>query len=107
MRRPRIANTYLGLILGAWVALSGCHGPPARDGSQHQMTTIGEEKALELGVKALKDMGRDVDRYDVTVTEQADEWKVAFVGKPPRPPGDEVDVYVSKRSGQVRVMLGE
>jgi hypothetical protein len=45
--------------------------------------------------------------YDITIEETADEWEVAAVGKHPRPPGDELHIYVDKKSGKVRVRLGE
>ena len=48
-----------------------------------------------------------MDHYDVTVTDGGEEWAVAFVGKRPRPPGDEIYVYVHKADGTTRCMYGE
>lgn len=68
---------------------------------------VGKEQALVRATESLRDMGRDPDRYDVATNERDAEWEIAFVGKAPRPPGDELYVYVSKSDGQVRVMQGE
>jgi hypothetical protein len=71
------------------------------------MMPIGKEQALALATETLRKTGRDPDRYDVTTSDHDADWEIAFVGKSPRRPGDEVYVYVSKSDGQVRTMQGE
>lgn len=68
---------------------------------------IGKDEALSRATERLRQTGRDPDRYDVATDEHDAEWEIAFVGKAPRRPGDELYVYVSKSDGQVRVMQGE
>ena len=68
---------------------------------------IDKQQALGLATETFRNTGRDPDRYDITMSEDDEEWEIAFVGKYPRRPGDEASVYVSKSDGQVRVMQGE
>ena len=68
---------------------------------------IDEAKARELALEEVKSRGKDPEKYDVTVQETPTEWAVEVVGKQPRPPGDELMVYVDKSTGKLRVMLGE
>lgn len=72
-----------------------------------QMSAIDKDQAVALATKAFTDQGGDLSRYDVEVDDADSEWEVAFVGKPPRPPGDETYFYVSKAGGAIRTMHGE
>ncbi len=72
-----------------------------------QRTPIEKQQAIKLAVEAVRDSGRDPSRYNITVEDEGTEWSISFEGKPPRPPGDELFVYVSKESGKTRLMLGE
>lgn len=72
-----------------------------------QKTPIEKQQAIKLAVEAVRDSGRDPSRYNITVEDEGTEWSISFEGKPPRPPGDELFVYVSKESGKLRFMLGE
>jgi hypothetical protein len=69
--------------------------------------TIDEAKAKNLALGELKKRGKDPARYDVSVQSGATEWQVDVVGKEPRAPGDELTVFVNKKSGELRVMMGE
>lgn len=69
--------------------------------------SVKKNAAVAIATKTFEGEGRDVDNYDVSVTGNGEEWEVAFVGKHPRPPGDEVYVYVHKVSGATRTMYGE
>ena len=69
--------------------------------------SISKDAAAVLAAQGLKDLHRDPDRYEVTVSESGTEWQVTFAGRQPRPPGDEVTFYIDKQSGSVRHMLGE
>ncbi len=71
------------------------------------MSATDREQAIALATERLVDLGRNPARYDVEVAETHAEWQVTFVGKHPRPPGDEVFIYVDKGSGELRIMLGE
>lgn len=73
----------------------------------YQEIFMEKQKAIELAFKAVRDKGRDVRRYNMTVEETETEWLIFFEGRHPRPPGDELVVYVSKESGTLRIMLGE
>lgn len=68
---------------------------------------VDKDAAVAIAIGVLKADGKKVDTYDVSVTDDGDEWEVAFVGKHPRPPGDEVYVYVHKATGTTRTMHGE
>ncbi len=72
-----------------------------------QNTPIEKQQAIKLAVEAVRDSGRDPSRYNIKAEEMGKEWFISFEGKPPRPPGDELFVYVSKDSGKIRLMLGE
>jgi hypothetical protein len=69
--------------------------------------TIDKATAVAIATEVLKADGKEKANYDVSVTDDGDEWEVAFVGEDPRPPGDEVYVYVHKISGTARTMYGE
>lgn len=66
-----------------------------------------KERAVQQATQAVRDIPRDPARYDIETTETGDEWEIRFLGKPPRPPGDEVTVLIDKRSGARRLMQGE
>ncbi len=68
---------------------------------------VDKDAAVAIAIGVVKASGKNVDTYDVSVTDDGAEWEVAFVGKPPRPPGDEVYVYVHKADGTTRSMYGE
>jgi hypothetical protein len=70
-------------------------------------TMIDQDKARSLALDEIKKRGKDPARYDITLQETDAEWTVEVVGKEPRPPGDELMVYVNKRTGALRVMQGE
>jgi hypothetical protein len=69
--------------------------------------TIDEESARALAVEVLSADGKQVDAYDVSVSDEGAEWEVAFVGQHPRAPGDEIYVYVHKVSGATLSVHGE
>lgn len=71
------------------------------------MSSIDSTQAVAMGLRALRDLGRDPDRYEMRVEETGTEWQVSFVGRMPRPPGDEVTFLIDRRSGAVRTLLGE
>ena len=68
---------------------------------------VKKDAAIAIATDALEAEGRNVDNYDISVRRVRQEWEVAFVGKHPRPPGDEVHVYVHRARGTTRTMYGE
>ncbi|HVM14310.1 MAG TPA: hypothetical protein VM287_08260 [Egibacteraceae bacterium] len=68
---------------------------------------VNKDAAVAIATHVLEADGKRLDNYEVSVTDGSEEWEVAFVGKHPRPPGDEVYVYVNKVSGTTRTMYGE
>jgi hypothetical protein len=113
-----MTNTIATVWIALWIAVAACQRPPpaaaepAAAGSDDTAakkgdSVIDEAKARQLALDELRKRGKDPARYDVTVQDTATEWAVDLVGKQPRPPGDELMVYVSKATGTLRVMQGE
>jgi hypothetical protein len=71
------------------------------------LMNINKKIAVTIATELLEAEGKEVDNYDVSVSHDNEEWEVAFVGKHPRPPGNEIYVYVNKLSGATRTMYGE
>jgi hypothetical protein len=71
------------------------------------MSSIDRKQAVAMALRALRDLGRDPERYEMQVEETDIEWQVSFAGKMPRPPGDEVSFLIDRRSGDLRTLLGE
>jgi len=68
---------------------------------------VNKNAAVAIATEVFEAEGKEVGNYDISLTDNGEEWAVAFVGKHPRPPGDEVYVYVHKVSGMTRSMYGE
>lgn len=83
------------------------HPPAGSQQVKEGENMIDEAKAKDLALGEVKKRGKDPARYDITVNAGATEWQVDVVGKEPRAPGDELTVFVNKKSGELRVMIGE
>ena len=94
------------MVYGSTVQCAGSR-PSAGQGSPTAVNTIGRQQAIELAQKELVAKGWAAQNYDMTVQEQEASWLIEFVGKPPRPPGSEMTVVVSKQDGKTQVSQGE
>lgn len=86
-------------------------GPPRRHRPDPDAPTwrddIDREEAIHLARRALADRGDDVGGHALTVEETDEEWRIVFEPPSPAPPGTERAVFVSKETGETRVLQGE
>jgi len=110
----RIARFSLSLALAA-SGLSAyttgcacsCRSVASGETAAPRNVDVTRDQAIQRATDELRAQGRDPAIYDTTVHDRAHEWEVAFDHKPPRPPGGSLSIFVSKRNGSTRTMLGE
>ncbi len=73
----------------------------------NKFSKISEDKAVKLAKKALSEKGWDIEKYIMKKEESDEKWIITFEGKEPRPPGDEMTIYVIKKDGSIKVFIGE
>lgn len=97
-----------------WTSLSqsGCatpDPPPETSSTQGKtpVNTTSEERAAEIATKALTDHGWKVEKYEVSVTDDGESWRVDFAPEMPAPPGSDATVMVRKADSETTIHWGE
>ncbi len=68
---------------------------------------ISTEEAIKQSEKVLKEKGWDIEKYVAIMEDYRDKWVIKYEGKVPRPPGDEMEIHISKKDGSFKVFMGE
>ena len=75
--------------------------------SKYTPPIITTEEAQKLAEKMLSEKGWDIEKYVGMMEDYSDKWVFIFKGREPRPPGDEMEIHISKKDGFVQVFMGE